>query len=132
VLLESLLNTIPVDLNYEIILIDDGSTDGALEWLHGLDSQNIHVIFNDCIQKQCWSNLAIGTFNLTIDNPVFSWTHPSIITITIDSNSPTSIPESSFQSIRLIHLSLDHEMVFSFSHSLLRLDFAKHIGACVG
>ncbi len=46
-MLESLLSIIPVDLNYEIILIDDGSTDGTLEWLHGLDSQNIHVIFND-------------------------------------------------------------------------------------
>jgi GT2 family glycosyltransferase len=72
------------------------------------------------IQKQCWSNLTVGSFNLTIDNPVFSWKHPSIITITIDSNSPTSIPASFFQSIRFMHLSLDHEMVFSFSHTPIK------------
>ncbi len=84
---------------------------------HFLDAITVEV---NGIQKQCWSNLTVSSFNLTIDNPVFSWKHPSIISIIIDSNSPTSIPESFFQSIRFMHLSLDHEMVFSFSHTPIK------------
>lgn len=46
-MLASLLNTIPGDLDYEIILIDDGSTDGTREWLSGINNRNIIVVFND-------------------------------------------------------------------------------------
>lgn len=46
-MLASLLNTIPSNLNYEIILIDDGSTDGTQTWLRSLNSNNIHVICNE-------------------------------------------------------------------------------------
>ena len=45
-MLASLLATLPHDLNYEIILIDDGSTDKTQLWMHQLNHKNIRLIFN--------------------------------------------------------------------------------------
>ncbi len=42
----SLKETLPLGLTYEIIFVDDASTDGTRAWLAGLSEQNIKIIFN--------------------------------------------------------------------------------------
>jgi GT2 family glycosyltransferase len=42
----SLLETLPLGLQYEVIFVDDASTDGTRAWLAGLTEQNVKVIFN--------------------------------------------------------------------------------------
>jgi GT2 family glycosyltransferase len=44
---ESLQATLPSGLDHEIILIDDGSTDGTRDWLASLDSSAFRVLLND-------------------------------------------------------------------------------------
>lgn len=46
-MLTSLRATIPVGLSHEIILIDDGSTDGTRAWLATLEDPTLRVIQND-------------------------------------------------------------------------------------
>ncbi len=46
-MVKSLLATLPADLDYEIVLIDDGSTDGTREWLSSISEPSIRVILND-------------------------------------------------------------------------------------
>ncbi len=45
-MLASLLTTLPHDLSYEIIFIDDASTDGTQGWLSQLKIKNSRIIFN--------------------------------------------------------------------------------------
>ncbi len=42
----SLRSTIPQNLSYEIIMIDDASEDETADWLNSLSDPNIHKIFN--------------------------------------------------------------------------------------
>ena len=42
----SLKQTLPLDLRYEVIFVDDASRDGTRAWLAGLSEQNVKVIFN--------------------------------------------------------------------------------------
>lgn len=46
-MLASLQETIPAGLNHEILLIDDGSTDGTREWLGTLADPVIRVLLNE-------------------------------------------------------------------------------------
>lgn len=46
VMLDSLANSLPLDLNYEIILVDDCSTDGTREWLSTLNDSRISIVLN--------------------------------------------------------------------------------------
>ena len=43
----SLKDTLPFGLSYEVIFVDDASTDGTRTWLAGLAEPNIKVAFND-------------------------------------------------------------------------------------
>jgi GT2 family glycosyltransferase len=54
-MLRSLRETLPADLTHEIILVDDGSTDGTREWLAGLEAP-FRVILNE-------RNLGYGASN---------------------------------------------------------------------
>lgn len=45
-MLESLIKTIPASVNYEIILIDDASTDDTKEWLDALHLPNVRILYN--------------------------------------------------------------------------------------
>lgn len=45
-MLVSLQRTLPPELSHEILLIDDGSTDGTREWLQGLKDRHIKPLFN--------------------------------------------------------------------------------------
>jgi GT2 family glycosyltransferase len=45
-MLESLQASLPANLDYEIILVDDASTDGTREWLQQLNVPRVHTILN--------------------------------------------------------------------------------------
>ena len=46
-MLESLIRTIPCDISYEIILVDNASTDETRVWLKNLTQHNLKIILND-------------------------------------------------------------------------------------
>lgn len=46
-MLASFQATLPAGLEHEIILIDDGSTDGTRDWLHTLSIPHLRVLLND-------------------------------------------------------------------------------------
>jgi GT2 family glycosyltransferase len=46
-MLASLQETVPATLDHEILLIDDGSTDGTREWLQTLNAPYLRVLLND-------------------------------------------------------------------------------------
>lgn len=46
-MLASLQASLPLNLEYEIILVDDGSTDGTRDWLQGMRDTRIHVHLNE-------------------------------------------------------------------------------------
>jgi GT2 family glycosyltransferase len=45
-MLRSLEATVPRDLQYEIVFVDDGSTDGTREWLQALPQQRYKIVLN--------------------------------------------------------------------------------------
>ncbi|MGZ5781264.1 MAG: glycosyltransferase family 2 protein, partial [Burkholderiaceae bacterium] len=46
-MLNSLLRTLPAGLDFEIILVDDGSVDGTKEWLYQLQNEHIRIVSNE-------------------------------------------------------------------------------------
>jgi len=85
-MLESLLASIPINLNHEIILIDDASSDGTKEWLSRLIAPNIKIIFNAQNLGYAKSNnratkYSRGEFILFINNDLIfphGWLEPFI------------------------------------------------------
>lgn len=72
-MLASLQDTLPPSLNHEIILIDDGSTDGTREWLRSLRGSQIRIILNEHRLGYAGANnraaaLANGKFVLMLNN----------------------------------------------------------------
>ena len=47
VMLYSLLESLPIELAHEVILVDDASTDGTRRWLASLVLPNVRVLLND-------------------------------------------------------------------------------------
>lgn len=56
VMFESLIKTIPLNINYEIIFINDGSSDDTKRWLESLNSKNFKIIHNETNQGYAKSN----------------------------------------------------------------------------
>ena len=46
-MLASLVASLPLDLHYEVIFADDGSTDDTRSWLSHLDDSRIHYVLNE-------------------------------------------------------------------------------------
>lgn len=73
--LESLQRTLPRDLDHEIILVDDGSTDGTREWLASLETKDgpIRVLLNErnlgyAAANNRGARLARGTYLVLLNN----------------------------------------------------------------
>lgn len=58
-MLASLLGSLPTDLSYEIVLIDDASSDATVDWLKTLDYCFVKKIFN-------FNNLGYAKFNIKL------------------------------------------------------------------
>jgi GT2 family glycosyltransferase len=56
VMLDSLLGSVPTDLDFEAIVVDDGSNDGTRAWLSQLTDRRIRPIFNDANMGYAKSN----------------------------------------------------------------------------
>jgi GT2 family glycosyltransferase len=72
-MLESLQATLPAGLDHEIILIDDGSTDGTREWLATLRGPSVRVILNDrnlgyAATNNCAASVASGELLVLLNN----------------------------------------------------------------
>lgn len=83
-MLASLEATVPAEADYEIILIDDGSTDGTREWLQTLARSRIHVLLNERNLGYAASNnraaaAATGDFLVLLNNDLVllpGWLEP--------------------------------------------------------
>lgn len=91
-MLNSLLRTLPASLDFEIILVDDGSVDGTKEWLHQLQNEYIRIVSNEVNLGYAKSNnraaaLAKGKILGLLNNDLIfldGWLEPMIELI----NSP--------------------------------------------
>lgn len=85
-MLASLEATIPAKYTYEIIFVDDGSTDGTREWLATLRRGNFHVILNAGNLGYARANnrgvgVARGTYLLLLNNDLVllpGWLEPML------------------------------------------------------
>ena len=89
VMLNSLLRTLPANLDFEIILVDDGSVDGTKEWLHQLQNEHISILNNEVNLGYAKSNnraaaLAKGKVIGLLNNDLIlldAWLEPMIALI---------------------------------------------------
>jgi GT2 family glycosyltransferase len=85
-MLASLQSTLPAGLDHEIILIDDGSTDGTRDWLHTLSLPLLRVLLNDRNLGYAATNnraaaLASGDFLVLLNNDLIltpRWLEPML------------------------------------------------------
>jgi O-antigen biosynthesis protein len=86
VMLASLQATVPAGITHEIILIDDGSTDGTREWLATLREPKFRVLLNDQNLGYAAANnraavLARGSFLALLNNDLVlapGWLQPML------------------------------------------------------
>ena len=82
----SLRESLPADLGYEILLVDDGSTDDTREWLRSLDDPRFTVLLNESRRGYAHNNnrgarAARGRFVALLNNDlVFArgWLEPML------------------------------------------------------
>ncbi len=79
-MLASLQATLPAGLDHEVILIDDGSTDGTRDWLHTLWLPHLRVLLNDCNLGYASANnraasAATGDFLVLLNNDLLLTPH---------------------------------------------------------
>lgn len=85
-MLSSLLTSLPVGLEYEIILVDDGSTDGTRGWLQAVQDARIRVHLNERNMGYAATNnvgvgMAIGEFIGLLNNDLLfepGWLEPML------------------------------------------------------
>ncbi len=88
-MLSSLLETLPKRYPFEIILVDDGSTDGTREWLATLTDPRFRVLLNDSNLGFAAANnrgaaLAKGEFLALLNNDLVllpGWLQPMVKTL---------------------------------------------------
>ena len=79
-MLASLQATLPPGLSYEIILVDDGSTDGTRAWLATLRDPRLRVVLNECNLGYAAANnrgaaVATGEFLALLNNDLVLLPH---------------------------------------------------------
>ena len=85
-MLRSLAATMPESVSHEIILIDDGSTDGTREWLASLQGSGIKLLLNECNLGYAATNnraaaVARGEFLALLNNDLIllpDWLEPML------------------------------------------------------
>jgi GT2 family glycosyltransferase len=94
-MLASLVSSLPFNLDYEIIFVDDYSTDGTREWLRSLADERIQTLFNAVNLGYAKSNnlgaqLASGRILGLLNNDLIfkrGWLEPMIKIIEAQSNN---------------------------------------------
>src|SRR5688572_1372359 len=85
-MLASLQATLPAGLRYEIIFVDDGSTDGTREWLATLRAATFTVLLNErnrgyAVSNNRAANIARGDFLALLNNDLIlqpRWLEPML------------------------------------------------------
>ena len=77
---ESLIQTLPASLNYEIIIIDNASTDGTRVWLEQLRDSHLKIILNESNQGYAKANnkaasQALGKYLVLLNNDLLLTPH---------------------------------------------------------
>jgi GT2 family glycosyltransferase len=69
--IESVLKYTPININYEFILVNNGSNDGTKEYFDSLYvEKTIHLLHNHFHDSRCAKNIIEGKYLLTISNDV--------------------------------------------------------------
>lgn len=146
-MLNSLLNTLPAHLDFEIILVDDGSTDGTKKWLRGLQNEYVRILTNETNLGYAKSNnraaeLAKGKILGLLNNDLIfgaGWLEPMIELINSAILSPGIVGNIQHRvvddaidhvGVEVTHLAkIDHIRIIPESGSVFKRAFAV-TGAC--
>ena len=87
VMLASLQATLPAGLDHEIILVDDGSTDGTRDWLQSLNTPQLRVLLNDrnlgyAAANNRAASIATGDILVLLNNDLIltpRWLEPMLV-----------------------------------------------------
>ncbi len=115
-MLDSLLVSLPEDLNFEIIFVDDFSTDGTRDWLQSLNQQHVSYSLNDQNFGYAKTNnrgvkLARGEYLCLLNNDLIfksGWFEPMLDTLKSNELNAGIVGNVQF---RVIDHALDHSGV---------------------